>query len=361
MTEQAKTIDVDTPEIVKEYEAIEEILKQEKYSSQKIKERILTIGYKLEKVFKETGSEFLISDITSIILKSLKRRGLGHLRATVWTYFNDFPQWKNSNLEHSTSRGTNELDELPEEFSIALEQVDRSYHVIAKSLDINRIADMKLGEQSANKIKRTISNLRDKHDDVTDKFKTLYKEKGWSSVEDNWSPLTESEKLQQSERNHIKKPPKIAEDDNPAHLGMKILLEQLKRVDEKLVDWPIEDREKSVRIGESLECLARWFRPMVDNKWRADHFQWIQIVLGLKHYSIHKMSNMTRTRDIYGKLRHITKEQISDNKQKILQFNYELMKKIPGFFELSLWFQEASLPYRKELTNATRPKLQAAA
>ena len=88
---------------------------------------------------------------------------------------------------------------------------------------------------------------------------------------------------------------------------------------------------------------------------------WIHIVLGLKDYSIHHMSNLTKTKDIYGKLRHITKEQISDNQDKILKFNYELMKHIPGVVELSMWFHESSLPYRKELTNATSPKLSASA
>jgi hypothetical protein len=343
-------------EITKEYEAIEEILSREKYSGMQIKEHILKIGYKLEEVFRSSGNETFVSEISELILRTLRKRGLGHLRSSVYRMFDDFPQWKGDYNRKTIVSGETDL---PEHFSILFEQAQHAYKVIQKEFDLNKLS--KLPPEYEAKVKRQISNIYDLHDDVGQKFKILYEEKGWSTVDDDWDQLTESERLQRSERNHIKKPVAIPDAENPALQGVMEFNEEMKKVEQKLREYPIMDKDKSIRIGEAFRCLKQWMRPNTDNKWRADMKRWIEIVLGLKDYSIHHMSNLTKTKDIYGKLRHITKEQISDNQDKILKFNYELMKKIPGFFELSIWFEEASLPYRKELTNATSPKLSASA
>jgi hypothetical protein len=332
-------------EIENHYVAIEHIIKEDRHSAQQVKEHILGIARKMDELITRCEFTFMRSEICSKILTALKQRGLGHLQISVYRMFNDFPEYKRTFQEHSSIHSLSDDKDLPVECLVVCQEYEHA-------LDVLERAKRDLIP------KPYYDKYRDRLDDVRDRDTQHYELNRWVSWDDSpdHNPLTELDKLNKSERNHIKRP-QIEDMENPLLEALKLFDLELHRLMEKVEKYPMKDRVKAIRCAKGWLMLKSWMRPWTDDKWRADRRGWFLIRMGLKWKSIHAMSNDTVTYDIFGKPREITKEQIADNQHKIVSYASYIMKHLPGFFETTAWFNEATLPYRKELTNITSPKL----
>jgi hypothetical protein len=336
-------------EIENHYVAIEHIIKEDRHSSQQVKEHVLGIARKMDELIMRAEVPFIKSDICSIILRTLKQRGLTSLQISVYRMFNDFPEYKRTYLEHSSIHSLSDDKDLPVECLVVIQERQHALEVLERP---NRELIPK----------PYYDKFRDRLDDIRDRDKRHYELNRWVSWDDSpdHNPLSELDKLNKSERNHIKKPT-IEDMENPLLEALKLFDAELHKLMEKVEKYPMKDRVKAIRCAKGWIMLKSWMRPWTDDKWRADRRGWFLIRLGLKWKSIHAMSNDTKTLDIFGKEREITKEQIADNQHKIVSYASYVMRHLPGFFETTAWFDQESLPYRKELTNITSPKLSKSA
>jgi len=331
-------------EIENHYLSIEQILKTDKNSTQEIKEHILKIAYKMDEKIRRGEFLFMQSDICSTILRTLRDRGMANLQITVYRMFSDFPQFKRGIKEDSSIHSLSSDKDLPVESSVTCEEYSHALDVLERA-EVDRIP------------KIIYDGYRDRLDDVKDRDDRHYQLNHWvswdTSEEDK---LTALDKMNKTPRNHMKKP-EFEGKENPLLAAMEDFDQEFHRLMDNVKDYPMPDREMAIRCGHGWIALKTWLRPWTDKKWRADRYNWFLIKLGLKGKSIHAMQRATSTPDINNTLRHITKEQISDNQFKIVEYAIYLMERLPGIFETTEWFSRASLPYRKDLTVITAPKL----
>jgi hypothetical protein len=151
------------------------------------------------------------------------------------------------------------------------------------------------------------------------------------------------------------KKPDPAESDITGWL--KLLIEELQKVHDKFLSYHPEKIEDAINYCQGIKVHVQLLRSIVDDKWARNYWAWLGVIKEMKSQSKHSAMSKSGIMGAQGRIRKLTREQIGDKADEVLEFAMQFIEHSPAYWDLMYASAKLREPLIAELHNDRRPKL----